>query len=165
MDCGHSSPGRKHPLETKAAGSPGFYPVGGAFRLGLLPGGGISDWRYICESQSTNSSNVSSCRVSAVKGSPTILTFTADNTMSSASAVITDHLLSCLNAAGVNALDMRPQLSQTSEMIQQYFYKTDHHWNPEALCSIYCVRIFAAEKSPQCSSPCLGMLHDMLVSN
>lgn len=43
----------------------------------------------------------------------------------------TDHLLSCLNAAGVNALDMRPQLSQTSEMIQQYFYKTDHHWNPE----------------------------------
>ena len=39
----------------------------------------------------------------------------------------TDHLLSCLNAAGVNALDMRPQLSQTSEMIQQYFYKTDHH--------------------------------------
>ena len=28
----------------------GFYPVGGAFRLGLLPGGGISDWRYICES-------------------------------------------------------------------------------------------------------------------
>ena len=42
-----------------------------------------------------------------------------------------DHLLSCLSAAGVNAMDMRPQLSQTPEMMQQYFYKTDHHWNPE----------------------------------
>lgn len=42
-----------------------------------------------------------------------------------------DALLSSLSAAGVNTIDMRPQLSQTLEMLQQYFYKTDHHWNPE----------------------------------
>ena len=41
----------------------------------------------------------------------------------------TDDLLSRLTAAGVETLDLRPLLSQTPEMLEQYFYKTDHHWN------------------------------------
>lgn len=42
-----------------------------------------------------------------------------------------DNLLSQLSAAGVETLDLRPLLSQTPEMLEQYFYKTDHHWNSD----------------------------------
>ena len=42
-----------------------------------------------------------------------------------------DDLLSRLSAAEVESLDLRPLISQTSEMLEQYFYKTDHHWNSD----------------------------------
>lgn len=40
-----------------------------------------------------------------------------------------DKLLSLLSAENVETLDMRPLVSQTQEMVEQYFYWTDHHWN------------------------------------
>lgn len=40
-----------------------------------------------------------------------------------------DNLLARLSAAGVKTLDLRPSISQTPEMLEQYFYNTDHHWN------------------------------------
>lgn len=40
-----------------------------------------------------------------------------------------DDLLSVLAAEEVEVLDLRPLLSQTPEMLEQYFAKTDHHWN------------------------------------
>ena len=40
-----------------------------------------------------------------------------------------DQLLSRLTAAEVETLDLRPLLIQTPEMLERYFYKTDHHWN------------------------------------
>ena len=42
-----------------------------------------------------------------------------------------DDLLSQISAAEVETLDLRPQVSQTPEMLEQYFYKTDHHWNSD----------------------------------
>ena len=42
-----------------------------------------------------------------------------------------DDLLSLLSAEEVNTLDLRPLISQTQEMLEQYFYKTDHHWNSD----------------------------------
>ena len=42
-----------------------------------------------------------------------------------------DDLLSQLSAAEVETLDLRPLLCQTPEMLEQYFYKTDHHWNSD----------------------------------
>lgn len=42
-----------------------------------------------------------------------------------------DSILSQLSACGVNTLDLRPFISQTSEMLEQYFSKTDHHWNSD----------------------------------
>lgn len=40
-----------------------------------------------------------------------------------------DALLSSLSAGNVKTLDLRPVLSQTPEILEQYFTKTDHHWN------------------------------------
>ena len=40
-----------------------------------------------------------------------------------------DNLLFQLSAGGVESLDLRPLLAQTPEMLEQYFAKTDHHWN------------------------------------
>lgn len=42
-----------------------------------------------------------------------------------------DAFLKGLSAAGVNSLDLRPLLSSNSEQINKYFYRTDHHWNPD----------------------------------
>ena len=42
-----------------------------------------------------------------------------------------DDLLSRLSAAEVETLDLRPLLSQTPEMLEQNFYKVDHHWNSD----------------------------------
>lgn len=43
-----------------------------------------------------------------------------------------DDLLSQLSSANVETLDLRPLVSQTPEMLEQYFYKTDLHWNSDA---------------------------------
>lgn len=43
----------------------------------------------------------------------------------------TDALLDIFQNNGVHSLDIRPQVSQTTELLEQYFYRTDHHWNPE----------------------------------
>ena len=43
--------------------------------------------------------------------------------------VMADDLLSRLAAADVDAVDLRPLLGRTQEMLEQYFYRTDHHWN------------------------------------
>lgn len=40
-----------------------------------------------------------------------------------------DELLSRLAAAGVATIDLREYLAQTPQQIEQYFYRTDHHWN------------------------------------
>ena len=42
-----------------------------------------------------------------------------------------DDLLFQLSVGDVETLDLRPLLSQTPEMLEQYFYKTDHHWNSD----------------------------------
>lgn len=42
-----------------------------------------------------------------------------------------DDLLSKLSEADVETLDLRPQISKTPEMLEQYFPKTDHHWNSD----------------------------------
>ena len=48
-----------------------------------------------------------------------------------------DNLLSQLSAGEVKTLDLRPLLSQTPEMLEQYFYKTDHHWNSDGAFLAY----------------------------
>lgn len=40
-----------------------------------------------------------------------------------------DELLSLLAAAGVDTYDLRQEMAQTPEQIEQYFFRTDHHWN------------------------------------
>ena len=40
-----------------------------------------------------------------------------------------DELLSLLSAAGVDTLDLRRELAQTPQQVEQYFFRTDHHWN------------------------------------
>lgn len=42
-----------------------------------------------------------------------------------------DNLLFQLSENNVEALDLRLLLTQTPEMLEQYFYKTDHHWNSD----------------------------------
>ncbi len=42
-----------------------------------------------------------------------------------------DDLLVSLESKKVRTLDLRPELSQTTEMLEQYFYRTDHHWNSD----------------------------------
>ena len=39
------------------------------------------------------------------------------------------HLLDLLSDKGVDTLDLRQNLAQTAEQSEQYFYRTDHHWN------------------------------------
>lgn len=43
----------------------------------------------------------------------------------------TDILLSELAAQGVNTLDLRPEVAQTTEQVEKYYYRTDHHWNSD----------------------------------
>lgn len=45
---------------------------------------------------------------------------------------IADQALSELKALGVPCLDLREDMSRTREQVEQYFYRTDHHWNAEA---------------------------------
>ncbi len=40
-----------------------------------------------------------------------------------------DQLLECLASAQVETLDLRPHTSASVEMVEEFFYKTDHHWN------------------------------------
>ena len=42
-----------------------------------------------------------------------------------------DGLLRLLNANGVPTLDLRPELVGSVDVLEQYFYRTDHHWNAE----------------------------------
>lgn len=45
---------------------------------------------------------------------------------------ITDDFLKELSAADISSLDLRPHFSATSEHVRKYFYRTDHHWKPDA---------------------------------
>lgn len=40
-----------------------------------------------------------------------------------------NELLALLKQNGVDTLDLRQSLSATPELVEQYFYRTDHHWN------------------------------------
>ena len=40
-----------------------------------------------------------------------------------------DMLLQQIEALGISTLDLRPGLTDTPELVEQYFYVTDHHWN------------------------------------
>lgn len=40
-----------------------------------------------------------------------------------------DELLGLLTAAGVDVLDLRQELAATPELIEENFFRTDHHWN------------------------------------
>lgn len=40
-----------------------------------------------------------------------------------------DSFLAALEQSHVNTLDLRPALSQNAEMVEQNFFRTDHHWN------------------------------------
>ena len=42
-----------------------------------------------------------------------------------------DALLSLLSEANVMTIDLRPYLSATVELIDRYYFRTDHHWNTE----------------------------------
>lgn len=42
-----------------------------------------------------------------------------------------DALLGVLRDHGVHCLDTRPWVCRTQEMVEQYFYRTDHHWTAE----------------------------------
>lgn len=48
-----------------------------------------------------------------------------------------DELLRILEQENVDTLDLRPFLSQTPKMIEQYFFATDHHWNFEGAFTAY----------------------------
>lgn len=39
--------------------------------------------------------------------------------------------------AGVFILDLRPSLALSAEQVNKYFYRTDHHWNPDAAFVAY----------------------------
>lgn len=41
----------------------------------------------------------------------------------------TNALMVALKEKGVKTVDLRPELAQTLEQIERYYYKTDHHWN------------------------------------
>ena len=44
---------------------------------------------------------------------------------------IADQALAQLKEKEVPVLDLREDMSRTGEMVRQYFYRTDHHWNVE----------------------------------
>lgn len=44
-----------------------------------------------------------------------------------------DAFIAALSANGVPNLDLRPALSSTTEDVGRYFYKSDHHWNSDAV--------------------------------
>lgn len=40
-----------------------------------------------------------------------------------------DELLKLLKESGIDSLDLRQTISATPELVERYFYRTDHHWN------------------------------------
>jgi len=42
-----------------------------------------------------------------------------------------DNMLSALKEYGVNTLDLRPYISANADMVEKYYYRTDHHWNTD----------------------------------
>ena len=48
-----------------------------------------------------------------------------------------DELLSALSTAKVDFLDLRPFFSESVEDVERYFYRTDHHWNGDAIFAAY----------------------------
>jgi len=48
-----------------------------------------------------------------------------------------DELLSALVAAKVAVLDLRPHFAASVEDVERYFYRTDHHWNGDAIFEAY----------------------------
>ena len=44
---------------------------------------------------------------------------------------VADQVLAELREKGVPTLDLRPEMSRTKELVEKYYYRTDHHWNVE----------------------------------
>ena len=44
-----------------------------------------------------------------------------------------DRLLEALSGAGVETIDLRQELAADAKQVAQYFYRTDHHWNNDAV--------------------------------
>lgn len=44
-----------------------------------------------------------------------------------------DGLLAELSNGGVEMIDLRPELASDSERVRRFFYRTDHHWNNDAV--------------------------------
>lgn len=43
----------------------------------------------------------------------------------------TDRFLEALRAGGIEILDLRETMTATPELVERYFYRTDHHWNTD----------------------------------
>ena len=48
-----------------------------------------------------------------------------------------DELLSALSAAKVNVFDLRSLFAERVKDVEKYFYRTDHHWNGDAIFEAY----------------------------
>ena len=48
-----------------------------------------------------------------------------------------DSMLSLLEKAGVDTVDFRTNFSRNAELVERYFYNTDHHWNTDAAFVAY----------------------------
>ncbi len=44
-----------------------------------------------------------------------------------------DHLMALLTEKGIHAVDLRAMLTATPEDLEHFFYRTDHHWNNDAV--------------------------------
>lgn len=42
-----------------------------------------------------------------------------------------DSLLQCLAERGVSYVDLRQEVASTADLVERYYYRTDHHWKPE----------------------------------
>ena len=42
-----------------------------------------------------------------------------------------DQLLGILKENNVDCIDLRTDIAATPELVEKYFFKTDHHWTPE----------------------------------
>ena len=49
----------------------------------------------------------------------------------------TQELLSALSAAKVDVLDLRSSFAERVEDVERFFYRTDHHWNGDAIFEAY----------------------------
>lgn len=48
-----------------------------------------------------------------------------------------DEFLGHLQRTGIDALDLRPMLTLTPEDLARHFYRTDHHWNNDAVFMVF----------------------------